>query len=165
MFFIVTLHSLGHGGILESTIINSSQYKFAWLLEIIAYCAVDIFALISGYVSYTSNEKKTKYSNYLNLWLQVFFYGIVISGIFYIINPEIIGKKDLVTALFPVTQNAYWYFTAYTGLFMIIPIINKGIRNCNNDTLKKLFIIIFVAFSFLEVISPKFILNSGYSFG
>ena len=69
MFLIVILHSLGHGGVLSSTVINSSQYKFSWLLEIISYCAVDIFALISGYVSYTGNEKKTNYSNYFNLWL------------------------------------------------------------------------------------------------
>ena len=51
MFFVVVLHSLGQGGILFNTAVGSSQYKVAWLLEIFAYGAVDIFALISGYVS------------------------------------------------------------------------------------------------------------------
>ena len=64
MFFVVLLHSLGHGGVLKNTIIDSPQYKFAWFLEIFAYCAVDVFALISGYVSYTNKEKKTNYSKY-----------------------------------------------------------------------------------------------------
>ncbi|MBQ3816681.1 MAG: phosphatidate cytidylyltransferase, partial [Clostridia bacterium] len=35
------------GGILKNAVINSNQYKFAWFMEIFAYCAVDIFALFS----------------------------------------------------------------------------------------------------------------------
>lgn len=164
MFFVVILHSLGHGGLLENTIINSSQYKFAWLLEIIAYCAVDIFALISGYVSYTGKEKKINYSNYINLWLEVVFYCLIICIVFNIINSELVTKTDFLNSIFPVTKKLYWYFTAYTGLFLIMPIINDGIRKCNDNSLKKMFIIFFVVFTCFEIISPKFILNGGYSF-
>lgn len=164
MFFVVTLHSLGHGGMLKSVIIDSIQYKFIWFLEILAYCAVDIFALISGYVSYNNKEKKVNYSNYINLWLQVVFYGILINLILNIINPSWVNATDFLATIFPVTKKLYWYFTAYTGLFVIIPIINKGIKETSDSNLKKLFIAIFLVFSFLEVLSPKFILNGGYSF-
>ena len=57
MVFVIVLHSLGQGGILSASVSQSSQYKAAWLLEIIAFCAVDIFGLISGYVSYNKTTK------------------------------------------------------------------------------------------------------------
>ena len=164
MFFIVILHCLGQGGILKNTIPNSTQYKFAWLMEIFAYCAVNIFALISGYVSYSNKEKRTKYSNYINIWLQVVFYGLLITGIFNFIKPELIHIKDYILVLFPVSNGLYWYVTAYTGLFVLMPFLNKGIRNCSDRTLKKLFIVIIIAFSIFDTITKRFVLSGGYSF-
>ena len=164
MFFVVILHCLGQGGILQSVAINSIQYKFAWFIEICAYCAVNIFALISGYVSYTDKEKKVKYSNYINIWLQIVFYGLLVTLIFDIINPLLVSTKDYLIVLFPFTNNLYWYFTAYTGLFAIIPFLNNGIRSCSNKTMKKVFIIIITFFSIINIVTNSFNLNGGYSF-
>ena len=77
MFYVVMLHCLGHGGIIYNATVNSIQYKTSWLMEIICYCAVDIFALISGYVAYSNSYKKTNYANYVILWLEIVFYGIL----------------------------------------------------------------------------------------
>jgi len=164
MFFIIILHCLGQGGILNNAEINSIQYKFAWFIEICAYCAVNIFALISGYVSYTENEKKVKYSNYINMWLQIVFYGVIVTLIFDIINPSLVSKKDYFIIFCPIANNLYWYFTAYTGLFFLIPFLNNGIRNCSISTLKRLFIIILMMFSIIDTLTNNFILNNGYSF-
>ena len=164
MFFVVVLHSLGQGGVLSNTALNSVQYKFSWLLEIFAYCAVDIFALISGYVSYNGKEKKTNYSKYINIWLQVVFYGLLVTLIFNIISPEIVSRRDYFIVLFPVTNGLYWYFTAYTGLFILMPFINKCINNCDNETLRKIFISILLTFSVFDTIAERFELSNGYSF-
>ena len=56
MFFVVILHSLGKGGLLDNTVVDSPQYKLVWFMEVCAYCAVNIFALISGYVSFKQKE-------------------------------------------------------------------------------------------------------------
>jgi len=138
MFFIVILHSLGQGGLLSNLSLTSFQYKSVWLLEIIAFCAVDIFALISGYVSYKEEDTKVKYSSYFVLWFEVVFYGLLITGIFNIIDPKIVSISSYTKVIFPVYHGLYWYFTAYTGLYILMPLINKGIRNCSNETLKKL---------------------------
>lgn len=164
MLFVIVLHSLGHGGILKTAIVNSPQYKVAWIMEIIAYCAVDIFAIISGYVAYTDKEKDVKYSNYIKLWLEVVFYGLLINIIFNLININFVHITDYIKVLFPVSYELYWYFTAYTGLFILMPIINKGIRNLDNNMLKKVFVIIFVFFSLLGVVFENFELYRGYSF-
>ena len=104
MFFILVLHCVGIGGIIDNVIENSIQYKVVWFMTIFAYCAIDIFALISGYVSYSSKEKKINYSNYIILWLQVIFYGILVTGIFNIFYENIISKVDYLIVLFPVTM-------------------------------------------------------------
>ena len=50
MIFICMLHILGQGGILLKTEPQSVNYFSSWFLEIFAYCSVDCYALISGYV-------------------------------------------------------------------------------------------------------------------
>ena len=51
MFMVVVLHVLGQGGVLKAA--KNGQYIISWLLEIIAYCAVNCYAIISGYVGYS----------------------------------------------------------------------------------------------------------------
>ena len=46
------------------------------LLKIICFCAVDCYALISGYVMC---ESKVKISNLINLWFRVIFYSVAIT--------------------------------------------------------------------------------------
>ena len=165
MFFVVLLHSLGKGGIIYNTDINSIQYKVGWIMEIVAFCAVDIFALISGYVSYDKNkEKKINYANYGILWLEIVFYGILITFLFDILNITDVTLRDYTMALLPVSNNLYWYFTAYTGLFVIMPFINKAIVNTSEKDLKRLIMLLLLIFSFFESIVRVFNFNNGYSF-
>ena len=164
MFLIVVLHSLGQGGILFNTVQNSIQYKISWFMEICAYCAVNMFGLISGYVSYSDKVKKIKISNYIRIWLEVVFYGILITLLFDLKDPNLISKKDYIITLFPVTNGLYWYFTAYSALFVIMPFLNMALRNCSNSNLKKFFCIIILVFSVFDTIANRFCLNGGYSF-
>ncbi|MDE6723424.1 MAG: hypothetical protein K2J55_04430, partial [Eubacterium sp.] len=50
MIMVPVLHVLGHGGLLEGAEILSVKYEFVWFLEAAAFCAVNCYALISGYV-------------------------------------------------------------------------------------------------------------------
>ncbi len=163
MFFIIILHCLLQGGILNNAVVNSNQYKLAWFMETFAYCGVDIFAIISGYVYYSNKERKIKISNYLNLWLQVVFFGILVTVIINIINPSLVTKDYYIASFFPVTNRLYWYFTSYTGLFILMPLINNGIRNTNEKYLKTLFFIIIIVFSLFARLTFNFELAEGYS--
>ncbi len=164
MFFIIVLHSFGQGGILNSITVGSSQYKIAWFIEIFAYCAVDIFAIISGYVCYSEENKKIKFSRYINLWLQVVFYGLLINFVCSFIRPELVTGDSYLKVLFPVSNQLYWYFTAYTGVFLFMPLINNAIKNSENNLLKKIFILLFALFSIHSMFFGTFNLNLGYSF-
>lgn len=58
MIMIVMLHTLGHGGILRSVSFLSVHYQIAWLLEVIAFGAVNTYAMISGFVSVDCSRSK-----------------------------------------------------------------------------------------------------------
>ena len=163
MLYVVILHCIGPGGILEGAAVGSLQYKVAWLLEIWTYGAVNIFALISGYVSYTAHERRTGWTNYILLWLQVVFYGVVVTLAFNCFRPDLVTKKDLFQTLFPVTNGLYWYLSAYTGLFVLMPLLNAGLRKCPEKTLKKVFVVIFAVFSVYDMLTFRMNLESGYS--
>jgi hypothetical protein len=93
------------------------NYNISWLLEIIAYCAVDCYAIISGYVCYSEEHKPHYYKRFLSFWVQVCTYSFGITLLVYIIRPEI-GIRTLITCLFPITRLHYWYVSAYAGLFL-----------------------------------------------
>lgn len=79
MILIPFLHIMVHGGILNACPQFSMQYNVAWFFMALAYCAVDCYALISGYVGYHS---KYKYSNIIYLCVEVVFYTVLITVLF-----------------------------------------------------------------------------------
>lgn len=81
MFMIVLLHILGAGGMLGATSYHVSFNRILWLIEIACYCAVNCYAIVSGYVGY---KQKFKFTNIIVLWLQVFFYTFLINLVFWI---------------------------------------------------------------------------------
>ncbi|MCR5648942.1 MAG: acyltransferase, partial [Oscillospiraceae bacterium] len=50
MLMVVVLHILGQGGLLDAVSAPSLRHTLCWLLLAAAYCAVDCYAMISGYV-------------------------------------------------------------------------------------------------------------------
>lgn len=137
MFMVVILHILGHGGILNTAIDLTLNDTVAWFIEILCYCAVNTFAMISGYLCIKSNFK---YKNVINLWILVFFYNVLINLIF-----NGLDIKLFIKSLFPVSTNSHWYFSSYFGFILFIPFINKWLNSLSKFEYKKLiYTILFV---------------------
>lgn len=166
MYMVVILHVLGHGGILSAT--TGCKHHLAWFLETAAYCAVDCYAIISGFVSYKADEKPYKYAKYLGFWVQVLTYHFGITLLAFLIDPASIGARALVRAFFPVTTGAYWYVGAYTGLFFLIPWLNKLMRSLDAKDATRLISLVFIVFvvypTFSGYFGDCFKLGNGYSF-
>ena len=128
MFMIVTLHSLGHGGALSGAEKMTANYMILWLLECGAYCAVNCFALVSGYVGLGS---RFKLSGIVLLWLQVVFYHSIFTVVWALLDGR---PVDLAVALMPVKSNAYWYYTAYFGISFFMPLINAAVEHLDKKT-------------------------------
>ena len=76
MFMIVVVHVLAHGGGLNAADKFSPQYQVAWFIEIATCCAVNCYALASGYVG-----GRYKYTNVVLLWLRTIFYTVLFVSI------------------------------------------------------------------------------------
>ena len=82
----------------------------------------DAFALISGIVGYKSN----KYANLLYLWLYVTFYSVGIHLYFIKFRKDVTINYELSKEFSPIIYRRYWYFTAYFGMYLFLPAVNKG---------------------------------------
>jgi len=104
------------GGVLSAA--QGTQLSVSWLIEIAAYCAVDCYAIISGFVCYREAETKYHYTKYISFWVPIFTYSFGITLCTFILKPEAHGFGELIRAALPISTSAYWYANAYTGLFL-----------------------------------------------
>ena len=169
MYMVVVLHFLGHGGVLEACEKFSINYYVAWFLETSAYCAVDVFAMISGFVMV---DTKFKLFRIVPLWITVIFYSSLLTILFRFV-PSLsalcrVSNKELIKGVFfPVVSQQYWYFTSYFGMFFFIPFINKMICLLNKKEYTIFCITIIVLFSLLPIFClnriDSFNMRAGYS--
>lgn len=161
MFMVIILHIMGRGGLLASTKENDLFYYTSWSFETLCYCAVNCFAMITGFFLYKS---RFKLSRILNLWFEVLFYSVVISLIFFFTCPETFTTENIINAIFPVTRRQYWYISSYFGLCLFIPFLNAGIEKISKESLKKILILFFIFISIFPTFLRKdpFLLGLGY---
>lgn len=126
MIFIVELHFLGHGGVLKAVSKGTLKYSVAYLYEIISYCGVAIFGIITGFVSYSkTTHNVNRIGKFLGLWLEVVFYNLLLTTSILLIINRSINVRMIIECFFPIARQTYWYFTTYFILFLIIPALNK----------------------------------------
>ena len=159
MVAIVIHHILYHGLAIK----KFNQYKELKYLNIALYWHVNVFIFISGFVGH----KTTKYSNLLYLWFCILFYTLGIKIYFSKYKPNLYKRKIEFNDFFPVINYQYWYFTAYFGMYLFLPVINKGIENIKKSQLKITILSFIIVFIVLQCyINPKldlFQMNNGFS--
>ncbi len=160
MLMVVLLHVVGQGGILDASVGMRGKNEALWLLESAAYCAVNCYALISGYVN-----SKPKYSSLVLLWLQVAFYTLLITAGFAIFRPESVGLITVIKSIFPVTSGSYWYFSSYFCLFLFLPILSKTADTLSKKQFGTMLAVMTVFFSVVSLMAggDAMDLNTGYS--
>ncbi len=153
MYLVCVVHVLGQGGVLNGAARGTLNHAVYWLMETIGYCAVDTFALISGYMAKNSGQK---YDRIVNMWFQAFFYSFILTLILCVCGVKGIGLKELAMQAFPVTFQAFWYFTAYFGLFFAMPVLNRALFAVSPGKARKMLIVIVLLFSVLSTINDPF---------
>lgn len=144
MFMIVILHILGQGGVMVKVPGSEEGFYASWFLETCAYCAVDCYGIISGYVGLNG---KHRFSRLFELWFQVFFYCAGITLLYALFSPGILNWDNITRAIFPVSRKAYWYFSAYVGLFFVMPYLNLMVNTMSERAAKQMAILLFAVFS------------------
>lgn len=154
MVMIIGLHSLGHGGILENTRVGSLNFFLAHVLESASIIAVNCYILISGYFGIHSTFKIKKL---LNLYFQMFFYSLIITGIFIGLRIEGVSIQALVYLFFPFSSQLWWFMSVFLTLYLCTPFINKFLHTLSKKELSILmilFILIFVIWPSVPIFEP-----------
>lgn len=162
MMMVVSLHVLRHGGLLFGVERGSIRYMVVWLMEAAALCAVNTYALISGYVGINS---KPRCSKLILLWMQVVFYTIIITFLYTLKYSDQITSDAWRNAIFPIFSKQYWYISAYFGLYLLLPCIHWIIEKISLKKAKIMGLVGFIATSILPSFlqSDPFNISSGYS--
>lgn len=160
MFMIALLHVLGMGGITGATAGTSSYYP-VYLMQNAAFCAVNCYALVSGYLML---GKKIKPSRITELWFEVFFYSVSISAIMMIVYRDLFSARNIVYAVTPIISNQYWYMTSYFMMYLFVPMMNKFADAANKKVFTATIVVILVLTTgSLMIKQDGFRLNDGYS--
>lgn len=162
MFMVLFLHILGNGGILFEVEVLSSHGLVAWFFEMATFSAINCYGIISGYVGVTA---KHRYSNLVLLWLQVASYSVIITLFYHLRYPTVIPAGNVLNALFPISNQQYWYVTAYAGMFLFMPILSNGAKSLSKKQFKLTLILLFIALSLIPAITTRDIFATlwGYS--
>lgn len=163
MLLVVVMHINTQGGVSEALVPMSLNYIVEWILLSVTYCAVDLFAIKSGYVG--SSKENFQYSRALNLWLGVAFYTILITVGFAIFSPDSVRPIDFLKAITPASTGSYWFFSAYFAMFFFMPFMNFLLNKLDDKQIKALGITIVVIFSIVPTMrhSDPFVTDGGYS--
>lgn len=81
MLLAAVLHILKKGGVITASEGNLAAYSTVWLLEAAAYCAVNCYALISGYVGYSTGRSLCVLPAALNFGFRLFLFGDNYNGL------------------------------------------------------------------------------------
>ena len=148
MFFIITGHILMQGGALSAYFSEGLQggYYLFNTVYTLAFCGVNCFALVSGYVGWQNSFRLEKI---IKLWVNVVFWSVGVSLILFIYNKEFFSVKEAISMLLPLIRGRYWFFNAYFVVFMFSPLLNHIIRTLPQKTFQ--YFLLAVAFVFCVV--------------
>ena len=158
MWSIIIHHVLFHGKVLN----KYNNYKILNFINICSFWHVNSFSLVSGIIGYKTN----KYSNLLYLWFWVVTYQVGIHFIYKINKKNRDISPIFFYDFFPVIYSKYWYFTVYFGMYLFLPIINKGISSLTKNEHKLLIFSFYGIYNIWnDYMNQKdvFGLNNGYS--
>lgn len=161
MYFVMLLHILLNGGILEAQAFTQLNTQLVACLYFLGVVAVNLFALLSGYLGINSCFKRRRI---IELWLQVLFYSwLCLWGM--IISQRDLGLMEIVKALFPTVFQQYWYFNAYLGVCFLAPLLKPGLKQLSQASFLKIILAGLFLFSVLGSIpgSDRYGLAGGYS--
>lgn len=144
IFMVVILHVLGQGGVIGATRYPAGSHLMSWWLEIESYGAVNCFAIATGFLMV---GRKIKYRRLVGLWVTVQFYNLAFYLFYQLYQVPGVTLQD-VSNFFPVYTGQFWYFTAYTGLFLFMPFLNILIEKLTKKQMYLLLLTGFVLFSF-----------------
>ncbi len=122
MVLVISHHFAVHGGFVFYAPEVSGNVWFLQLLSVGGKLGVNFFVMISGYFLITT--RGFNWRKAAKLWLQIFFYSVVIYAIACGTGLTSYSPNGLLRACLPVLSKQWWFASAYFVLYLVSPGIN-----------------------------------------
>ncbi len=126
MVFITVIHYIGYSEIIKSppSGMSTMNYAIMTVFSSISKAAVNVFVIISGYFLY---NRTFELKRIFKLWLEVFFYAVVIFIICACFGWGKITIGNLLKTAFPFLTIHYWFVVTYVLMCLLSPLMNAAI--------------------------------------
>jgi surface polysaccharide O-acyltransferase-like enzyme len=144
MLLIVCNHFEGHALAIQGFEWGSANLYSNWLIRGIGYIGVNLYVLISAYFLCMSSFKAKKL---LKLLVEVWFYSMIIYGLFVGTGQVSFSFKGFFKSFLPTLCSQYWFVTCYVVMYILSPFFNKLILLLyNKRALMRFSFLLFVLF-------------------
>lgn len=156
MVMVVLLHFLSHSdSLLEPELSLTAQRFTGSLLEAFCLVAVNVYLFISGYFGVKGSFKATRA---LSLLCQIWFYALLIPLFLTLLGLETAAGREgiygLLSYVFPIETEHYWFATAYFLLYLLTPVLNKAVQSMKRVQLELTLAGLFIVLCLIKSISP-----------
>lgn len=151
MLMIVGHHFSVHSGFSFPEGTLTLNRLWLQLLQYGGKIGVDLFVLITGYFSVTSQKFKTE--KLIKLWLSVVFWSVVTLIVFVAFGLQEFNGFALWHRLFPIVFQEYWFVSAYFVLILLSPFINRLLAGLSEKQHRLLMILLIVLWSVIPTLS------------
>lgn len=107
------------------------------------------FVLISGYLLI---DKEFSVKRIIRLWFQVLCWSIFCGIIAFAIGTHEVNVKSVLSMVFPLSFNEYWYISTYMVVMLISPYLNKFLLTLSRKEYKRLIVIGLILFSVMPTL-------------
>ena len=166
MFLIIIGHILMQGGVLSAYLKENMQFSYYFfnVIYVLAYCGVNCFALVSGYVGWQNSFKSEKI---IKLWANVVFWSVGVSLILFVYNKDFFSAKEAVSMFLPLIRGRYWFFNAYFVVYIFSPLLNHLVQTLPQKTLQYFLVavgFVFCVIPFLALGNDVLRIQNGFEF-
>lgn len=169
MLMIVTLHYNAFTGALMHHGVPASGVNIAaTIFQSFAITGVNTYVLLTGFFM---SKQSPKVSKLLQLICTVYFYTVLISLSMMIVGTYVLHSGNsvykMVQYLFPISDEHYWFVTAYVIMYVLSPVLNAAVMTMRRNQLKFVIIGLLVWFSVIKSVVPVVLSTDryGYDYG
>lgn len=139
-----------HSYISSISATNSLNVFYVVFSKYLGQLGVCVFVVCSAY--FLVDRDCTSKRKAIQLEIDAIFVGLISAFICFNISPHLFDLKYIPALIFPMSIGSNWFVTCYILYYLIVPILNKGIRNLEKTQLIKLCLSLFFLYSVAQMV-------------